>query len=136
MFFTTARLTLRPVLPEDTSWLPALRDAPSVLDLSQFDSRLPPSVVLDSMGECIGLVLIWPSAPSLWRIEFLLLDSARGQGYAQEMVRAWGHRFQQLCPGDNLEAHLQEGDEAALKVLRFAGFEPCGAGRYCLEGGL
>ncbi|MBY6185049.1 GNAT family N-acetyltransferase [Marinobacter hydrocarbonoclasticus] len=132
MFFTTARLTVRPAQEEDVGWMPACRHAPSLQQRERFDDRFPPSVVLDPSGEEIGVVFIWPQQARHWRLEFALLESATGQGYAREMIRAWGHRFQQSCPGEALLAQVESGDDAAEAVLRFAGFEPQAAGVYRL----
>lgn len=132
MFFTTTRLTLRPALPEDAGMTVSFRHAPDLGDADRFDPRFPPSVVLDSSGDEIGMVLTWPESTGGWRLEFALFESARGKGYAREMIRAWGHRFQQECPSDTLTAWVKPDDGAAESVLRFAGFELAGEGRYQL----
>ncbi len=132
MFFTTARLTLRPALPEDSGLAVLFRHAPDIAESQRFDPRFPPSVVLDALGEEIGMILTWPESETRWRLEFALLEFARGKGFAREMVRAWGHRFQQQCPDALLEALVEEGDDAAQAVLRFAGFELVAEGRFRL----
>ncbi|MBY5992057.1 GNAT family N-acetyltransferase [Ferrimonas balearica] len=138
MFFTTARLTVRPRTLEDLDWIHQLESDPDVMRFTdtpvqtrdQVKSRLRQPlpadsfalVVLDELGEGIGTLSTWRNDKQQMELGFMLASRTWGQGYGSELVRAWGHRFQQVQPGQDLHAFVYRDNGASCKVVERAGF--------------
>lgn len=137
--FATARLSLRPVAPQDrgavlaglndiavSGWLSVVPYPYKAADFFLFQSELAKPGVTFALEDAAGFAGILGLEKG--RLGYWLMPRAQGQGYATEAARgALGWHF--AGGGGAVEAGYFEGNAASAQVLRKLGFVETGRGQ-------